>query len=247
MLNSFFLQPLLVYEDDSILVLNKPAGWITNSSSTSGKSPVVQDWVFNNFDFEISKNQNLRSGIVHRLDKDTSGLLLVAKTKDAFRALQEQFKGRKVEKRYLALVHGKVFPEAGKISASVGRLPWNRERFGILPGGREAITNYRVLKYFNHPLKKEVLTLVEVEPKTGRTHQIRIHFKYIGHPLVSDIFYAGRKTSRDDLKFCPRLFLHASFISFIHPKTSKTIKIEIELPEELRSVIESLKVENDNK
>lgn len=227
-------QPSVVYEDDSVLVLNKPSGWVTNSSSTCRQLSVVQDWIFENFDFEISKDKDLRSGIVHRLDKPTSGLLLVAKTEEAFKALQMQFKTRKVVKKYLALVHGKLFPEEGQIKASVGRLPWNRERFGVLPGGRDAITNYKVLKYLNHPLTGEVLTLVEVEPKTGRTHQIRIHFKYIGHPLVADTFYAGRKTSRNDLKFCPRLFLHASFISFIHPKSGKRIEIESKLPEDLR-------------
>jgi 23S rRNA pseudouridine1911/1915/1917 synthase len=229
--------PRLVYEDDFLLVLDKPHGWITNSSSTVGQVPVVQDWIYKNFDFPIAKNVLLRSGVVHRLDKDTSGLLLVSKTEDVFRALQSQFKERKIGKKYLALVHNKLEPENGEIRASVGRLPWNRERFGVLPGGRDAISRYKVLKHFRHPKTNETFSLVEVTPKTGRTHQIRIHFKYINHTLVSDAFYAGRKTSRRDLTWCPRLFLHAFFLSFNHPKTDKKLEVEIDLAEDLKQVL----------
>ena len=234
------LKPQVIYEDDFLLVLDKPSGWITNSALTVGETPVVQDFIFNNFDFEIAKNRDLRSGIVHRLDKDTSGLLLVAKTERAFRALQSQFKRRMVEKRYLALVHQKLEPEEGEIKAPVGRLPWNRERFGVLPGGREAFTKYKVLKNFKHPENADTFSLVELAPKTGRTHQIRIHLKYIGHPLVSDIFYAGRKTSRRDLVWCPRLFLHAFFLSFNHPQTSKRLEIKIDLPADLKKTLDFL-------
>jgi len=232
--------PQLVYEDDFLLVLDKPSGWITNSAFTVGETPVVQNFIFNNFDFEIAKNRDLRSGIVHRLDKDTSGLLLIAKTERVFRALQSQFKTRVVEKRYLALVHQKLEPKEGEIKAPVGRLPWNRERFGVLPGGREAFTRYKVLKNLKYPENSDTFSLVEVFPKTGRTHQIRIHFKYIGHPLVSDVFYTGRKTSRRDLVWCPRLFLHAFFLSFNHPQTGKRLEIKIDLPADLEKTLDFL-------
>jgi 23S rRNA pseudouridine1911/1915/1917 synthase len=171
------------------------------------------------------------------LDKETSGLLIVAKTISAFENLQSQFKERKVTKTYIALVHGVVEPKEGEIIASVGRLPWRRERFGVLPGGREAITKYKVISY--HSLITDhgsQFTLVELYPKTGRTHQIRIHLKFIGHPIVGDYFYAGRKTARDDREWCPRLFLHASKITFFHPVTGKEVKFESELPKDLNLV-----------
>lgn len=232
--------PQVVFEDASLLVLYKPAGWITNSALTVGETPVVQDWISENFDFSIARDKDFRSGIVHRLDKDTSGLLLVGKTKEAFRALQSQFKERKVEKKYLALAHQKLMPENGEIKAPVGRLPWNRERFGVLVGGREAVTQYKVLSYFKHPRSGELFSLVEVSPKTGRTHQIRIHFKYLNHPLVSDHFYAGRKTLRCDLLWCPRLFLHAFFIAFNHPVLKKKVRFEVALASDLQRALDYL-------
>ena len=228
--------PRKIYEDSSILVLDKPSGWIVNDAATVKEQPTIQSWL--NLPLE-------RSGIVHRLDKETSGLLLVAKTKEAFENLQAQFKARKVKKTYIALVHGQVEPKEGSIEAPVGRLPWRRDRFGVLPGGREAVTKYKVSKYFvkTDDGKASHFTLLELEPKTGRTHQIRIHLKHIGHPIVADEFYAGRKTARNDRKWCPRLFLHAGEIIFFHPKTGKEISFKSNLPDGLNNVILSLKDE----
>ncbi len=237
------LTPKIIYEDDSILVLDKPSGWITNSASTTVGQPVVEDWITENFQFSIFEFQLLRHGIVHRLDKETSGLLLVAKEKQAFENLQSQFKERKVKKIYTALAHGNIKPEEGSISVTVGRLPWRRDRFGIVSGGRESETNYKVIGSYELQTKKPHLksySLVEFYPQTGRTHQIRIHAKHIGHPLVSDEFYAGRKTARDDRKWCPRLFLHASGITFYHPKSSKKISFISEFPSDLLSPLSSL-------
>lgn len=238
--------PQIIFEDTSVLVIAKPAGWITNSAVTAKDQPVVQDWIRKNFDFETAKSEEARSGIVHRLDKETSGLLLVAKTREAFENLQNQFKERKVKKTYIALTHGRVEPEEGSIQAPVGRLPWRRDRFGVLPGGRAAETDYKVLK--NYTKDKEEFSLVQLKPKTGRTHQIRIHLKHLGHPIVSDAFYAGRKTARNDRKWCPRLFLHASEISFLHPETGKGISFKSDLPEDLKlAIYMTLKVNSKKK
>lgn len=232
------MEPKIIFQDDSLFVVEKPAGWITNSASTTTTQPVLQTWMRSNFQFPISNDQLMRSGIVHRLDKETSGLLIVAKTKEAFEKLQAEFKSREVQKTYTALLHGKVEPAEGKIEATVGRLPWRRDRFGVLPGGRESVTEYKVIKFF--PGNNAGHSLVEFHPKTGRTHQIRIHSKHIGHAIVADEFYAGRKTARNDRRWCPRLFLHASGIKFIHPKTGKNVEFKSDLPEELKAVLKRL-------
>ena len=228
------MNPTIIFEDESILVLDKPSGWITNDASTTTTQPVIQTWLRENLKYLLVGDRDRRDGIVHRLDKETSGLLVVAKTITAFENLQSQFKERKVAKTYIALAHGEVIPKEGNIEASVGRLPWRRQRFGVLPGGREAVTNYKVLKTLSKDNEK--FSLVELYPKTGRTHQIRIHLKFIGHPIVGDNFYAGRKTSRDDRLWCPRLFLHAAKISFFHPETGKELTFESELPKDLNLV-----------
>lgn len=238
------MEPEVIFQDEQLLILDKPAGWVVNESQTTKRQMVIQRWL-SSMPYPLAKNAKMRSGIVHRLDKETSGILVVAKTKDVFENLQAQFKARKVKKTYTALVHGKVEPEKGTINAPVGRLPWNRERFGVLPGGREAVTEYEVDSYYSQPsthlsrAKSRDYTLLTLFPKTGRTHQIRIHAKYLGHPIVSDEFYAGRKTARADRKWCPHLFLHASGISFKHPKTGKKISFKSNIPRDLK---DSLKV-----
>jgi 23S rRNA pseudouridine1911/1915/1917 synthase len=238
-------EPEIIYEDESLMVLEKPAGWIVNDATTTSNQPTIQSWLRRNFQYPISNDQLLRNGIVHRLDKETSGILLVAKTKETFERLQQEFKERRVEKTYTALVHGKVNPPIGgegEIKASVGRLPWRRDRFGVLPGGREAITRYRVINNLQCTINnsKQEFTLLELYPKTGRTHQIRIHLKYLGHPIAGDEFYAGRKTARDDRKWCPRLFLHAGKIKVEHPLTGKILEFESKLPSDLNGALEKL-------
>ncbi|HYM65299.1 MAG TPA: RluA family pseudouridine synthase, partial [Candidatus Sulfotelmatobacter sp.] len=164
------------------------------------------------------------------------GLLIVAKNLKSFENLQAQFKERKVEKTYIALVHGHVISDEGEISVPIGRLPWNRKRFGVMVGGKEAQTFYKTIERFNKPY-----SILELYPKTGRTHQIRVHLKYINHPIFGDEFYAGRKISREDRKLLDRFFLHAKKISFFHPKTGKKVEFESDLPQELKLTIESLK------
>lgn len=232
------MQPKVVFEDKDLLVIDKPPGWIVNEAETTKCQPVVQPWIAANFKFQISNDKLFRNGIVHRLDKETSGILLVAKTKKAFENLQSQFKKRQVEKVYTALVHGKVEPEEETVKVPVGRLPWNRERFGVIPGGRSAETFYKVSAYYI--LDTTHYTLLTLYPKTGRTHQIRIHLKYLKHPIVSDEFYTGRKTARNDREWCPRLFLHASEIKFNHPKSGKSVSFKTDLPSDLKSALGSL-------
>jgi len=254
----------IIYEDKDLLVLDKPAGITVNRSETTVGGVTVQDWIEQKFkvqsaswrtkikDQERESDFYKRAGIVHRIDKETSGLLIVAKNKDSFENLQKQFKDRVVKKTYLALSHGRIFPEAGEIKVPVGRLPWNRKRFGILAGGREAITRYRVISNIPLSLKlqrasksqtlniAEDLTLVELYPETGRTHQIRVHLKYINRPIFSDFLYAGRKISKKDRSLLPRVFLHAYKISFKQPKTGEILSLESPLPEELSKFLESL-------
>ena len=227
------MDPKILYEDDSLFVIEKPAGWIVNEASTTKNQPVLQTWL-RKFNYPLVDDEVSRHGIVHRLDKETSGVMLVAKTKEAFTKLQSEFKNREVQKTYIALLHGHVV-EDGKIEVPVGRLPWRRDRFGIVAGGRNSISEYKVIKFY--PGENGGHTLVEFSPKTGRTHQIRIHAKYIKHAIVADEFYAGRKTARNDRKWCPRLFLHAASIKFIHPVTNKVVEFKSELPDDLKNVL----------
>lgn len=231
------MTPKIIYEDESLFVVEKPFGWITDSSNTTTNQPVLQKWVADNFQFPIN-NFQFRNGIVHRLDKETSGLILIAKNKVAFEDLQRQFKERVIHKTYVALSHGKVEPAEGVINEPVDRLPWRRDRFGVMAGGREAVTKYKVVG--NYTLDAKPYTLLELMPQTGRTHQIRIHLKHLGFPIVSDEFYAGRKTARHDRKWCPRLFLHSCEITFFHPLTKLETSFKIDLAEDLLQVLEKL-------
>ncbi|MHB8872000.1 MAG: RluA family pseudouridine synthase [Candidatus Doudnabacteria bacterium] len=231
------MEPKIIFEDDSLFVIDKPAGWIVNEAATTKNQPVLQTWL-RQFDYPLVSDIDCRHGIVHRLDKETSGVMIVAKEKEAFNKLQAEFKNREVQKTYVALVHGKLTPEEGEIGVPVGRLPWRKDRFGVVAGGRASQTFYKVLQFF--PGNNAGHTLVEFYPKTGRTHQIRIHCKYIGHAIVADEFYAGRKTARNDRVWCPRLFLHAASIRFTHPEGGGVVEFKSELPEDLAGVLQSL-------
>jgi 23S rRNA pseudouridine1911/1915/1917 synthase len=235
----------ILFEDDTILVINKPPGIVVNRAE-SVKGETVQDWAeprvissqftVNSEDEQVFKD---RAGIVHRIDKETSGILVIAKTVAAFTELQRQFKERIVKKTYLALAHGAIVPSEGEIRAPVGRLPWNRERFGILPGGKEAVTKYKVHRSWLtvHGKNKEQVSLVELFPETGRTHQIRVHLKYINHPIVADFLYAGRKTARSDRLWAPRVMLHAWKITVMHPVTGTPLAIEAPIPDDMNILI----------
>jgi len=156
--------------------------------------------------------------------------------------LQSQFKERIVKKKYLTLVHGRVSPAEGKIDAAIARSPFDRKKFGVFLGGRESQTDYRVLEIRTRKFKgsHEYYSLIEAEPKTGRTHQIRVHFKHLGYSVVGDDKYAGRKTARNDRKWCPRQFLHAFWLSVIHPITGERVSFTAPLPSDLQRALDSL-------
>lgn len=234
----------ILYEDHDLLVVNKPPGIVVNRAE-SVKGSTVQEWVesklgqWDKFD-QLDQEFKNRAGIVHRIDKETSGILVIAKTPAAFADLQLQFKERRIKKTYLALVHGLLVPPEGEICAPVGRLPWNRERFGVVPGGKEAVTKYKVVshqpsansKAEGRKLTTEGFSLVELYPETGRTHQIRVHLKYINHPIVGDYLYAGRKTSRDDRTWAPRVMLHAWKLTLFLPSGGKPLSLTAPIPQD---------------
>jgi 23S rRNA pseudouridine1911/1915/1917 synthase len=241
----------VVFEDENILVLDKPAGLVVNRAKTV-KRKTLQDWIEELPSYRAIKLSSQkrspeftrRSGIVHRLDKETSGLLVVAKDASSFVNLQQQFRERKVEKKYLALAHGRVEPSEGIVRQPISRSPFDRKKFGVFLGGREAETKYRVVAYLDQGAARPrlithnpQLTLLELVPKTGRTHQIRVHLKYLGYPVVADQKYAGRKTARADRSWCPRQFLHACFLAFIHPQKAKKLKFTSPLPPRLQKVL----------
>lgn len=247
----------ILYEDDNLAVVDKPAGVVVNRAETTKNDITVQDWAeekfaikqpdsgvetkkFGDEGWDPRMDFYSRGGVVHRLDKETSGALILAKTPDAFVHLQKQFHDRTVKKVYQALAHGIINPAKGEINVPVGRLPWNRNRFGILPGGRESKTLYEVLDVYEYTKAKEKLSYVELYPQSGRTHQIRVHLKYINHPIFADFLYAGRKTSRKDRQLLERVFLHAAAITFLHPMSNETLSIQSPLPEELSKVLRVL-------
>ncbi len=231
--------PQVIFQDDNFVVINKPAGMIVNNADTSRSEYTVQDWVLekqgtDNRGQGTESEFEKRGGIVHRLDKETSGALIVALNSQSFDFIQKQFKERIVKKEYLALVHGKLVSE-GEINVPIGRLPWNRMRFGVIPQGRESYTKFKTIahKELREGRSFEELSLVEVYPQTGRTHQIRVHMQYAGHPIYADSLYAGRKTFARDRKHLLRHFLHASKISFVSPTTEKKVTFVAPLTSEL--------------
>jgi 23S rRNA pseudouridine1911/1915/1917 synthase len=241
----------IVYEDNDLLVVDKPAGLTVHpalglpasakggSASGGGQAGARRGTLAAAL---LAHRPELagvggpeRPGIVHRLDRDTSGLLVVAKNEAARAALARQWKERQVEKGYLALVHGRLEPPQGVIDAPIGRDPRHRQRMAVVEGGRAARTAYRVQRYLQTgPGGQDSYSLVEVTPSTGRTHQIRVHFAALGHPLVGDRVY-GRPSA-----VLGRQFLHAHRLAFRHPVDGRPLQFESPLPEELRQALARL-------
>lgn len=229
------------YEDDDLIVINKPPGIVVNRAE-SVKTETIQDWAALRHDIESDDQKdsfNARGGIVHRLDKETSGALIIAKNEQSFKNLQSQFKDRTIKKTYRAIAHGDVVPTKGEINAPVGRQTWNRKRFGVVAGGKPAQTTFKNLGAFEvkKGFKRMLLSLMELYPRTGRTHQIRVHLKYIGHPILGDSLYGGRKQSRNDRKWVPRTLLHASQIVFQQPVSGSTITCTVPMPDDFLNIL----------
>ena len=227
----------IVYEDRFLLVVDKPPGMVVHPAPGHASGTLANALLA--YCPELAAGRDDRPGIVHRLDRDTSGLILAAKGERIRKALQRQFKERRVYKAYLALLDGHLQPAWGRIEAPLGRDPDHRQRMAVLTGGREAITEYHVLEQFSHAVGPAAgdYTLVEAEPRTGRTHQIRVHFASICHPVVGDPTY-GRRRPRLP---APRQFLHSQRLGFRHPVSRQRLEFKAPLPADLESVLELLR------
>lgn len=227
----------VVYEDENLLVINKPSGLITHPKDKNDKQLSVTQWLVDKYPETKNVGEDpLRPGLVHRLDKDTSGLMVIAKTQNSFLYLKNLFQEKKIRKYYLALVVGKPKEPKGVIDLPVGRIGMKRTTRVTdkkkLKDKKEAITEYKTLKNF------ECFTLLEVSPHTGRTHQIRVHLKSLGTPIAGDPLYGFKNT--DSLpESLDRLFLHAYKLSFVSPN-GKSLTLETDLPEDLQNVINKL-------
>ncbi len=219
----------IIYEDDDLLVIDKPAGLTVHPAPGHPEHTLVNAVLSHFPQLADSGGERLRPGIVHRLDKDTSGLVLVAKNRESLANLSEQFKSRSVTKIYLTLVKGHIKPETGLIEANLGRDKGNRKRMAITENGKEARTRYRVVKYYT-----DGYSLLEITLETGRTHQIRVHLAAIGFPVVGDITYGIK------VPFLSRQFLHAHRIGFYLPSTGKYTEFQSELPDDLKLALEHI-------
>ncbi len=263
----------IIFEDQDLLIINKPAGLVVNQAD-SVKGETLQDWLKEKLSEEkMSKWQNLvpvdfqsefgtpeevfqqRQGLAHRLDKDTSGVIVTAKNPGALVNILAQFKKREVIKMYTCLTHGKFRVPKATITAPLGRARVDRQKFAVISEGRPAVTDYEVVEFYPgfseqgleklQEVKKQLsvyqgFSLVNCWPKTGRTHQIRVHMKHWKHPLVGDSKYVGKKRVRLDREWCPRQFLHATQIEFLHPRTRKKVEFKAKLSQDLQQVLDLL-------
>ena len=217
----------IVYEDDDVIVVNKPQGMVVHPSPGHFEHTLVNALLYHSPLSTI--NGTYRPGIVHRIDKDTSGLLMVAKNDMEFLSLAKQLKDKTNTREYVALVHGNIKEDSGTIDAPLGRSKVDRKKQAVVKDGRNAVTHFEVLKRYGD------YTLVKCVLETGRTHQIRVHMKYIGHPLVGDQLYGPRKTLGNSGQF-----LHAEKLGFVHPRTNEYLEFTAPLPENFKKLLESL-------
>ena len=236
----------IVYEDDELVVVNKPAGMIVHPAAGVAAGTLANALAFH-FQKLSRGSGETRPGIVHRLDKDTSGLLVVAKTESAHDDLANQFRAREVFKSYIALVHGQPAKERGEIDQPIARDPRHRTRMAVVRGGRPAMTLYRVREKFDR------FTMLNVELKTGRTHQIRVHLAWLKHPVVGDETYGGGRDKtvvdsviRNRIAKLGRQFLHAEQLGFRHPRTQEFQKFTTPLPVDLNEFLNELKTRHLN-
>jgi 23S rRNA pseudouridine1911/1915/1917 synthase len=234
----------IVYEDDDLLVINKPAGLVVHPAPGHADHTLVNGILAHCGDQLSGIGGVKRPGIVHRLDKDTSGLMVVAKNDETHHHLCEQFGSRSLKRTYHALVWGQVIPKEGQIHTLMGRSPRNRQKMAVVNrGGKEAVTQYRVLRTF--PCERNLtasITLMECQLKTGRTHQIRVHLAHIGHAILGDPLYGhhpkgAHKYWPENLLTISRQFLHACRLEFIHPRTKSVVCFESPYPDDIANII----------
>lgn len=239
----------IIHEDDYLIVISKPSGIVVNISNTS-QNLTLQDFIQDHVNFEypepLEELTTLeleeymtdlnefrdRSGILHRLDKDTSGILLVAKTFDSFKKFKHLFKEREMHKEYLAVVIGDILDEKIEIDAPIKRNPKNPMKFAVVSEGKPAVTLLEKVKKID--LNGEIFTSIKAYPKTGRTHQIRVHLTAINHPVASDPIYLTRHGYANSTKYFNRLMLHAKSLRFIHPYFDKEVIYETDIPLEFK-------------
>jgi 23S rRNA pseudouridine1911/1915/1917 synthase len=227
----------ILYEDEHIIVIDKPQGMVVHPAAGNRSGTLVNALIHHYGDNLSDINGVLRPGIVHRLDKDTSGVLLVAKTNTAHRKLTDMFKGHEIKKIYFAIVEGKVATDKGKIDAPVGRHPVDRKKMAVNPGrGRNAVTHFQVIERFKN------CTMLKIRLETGRTHQIRVHMAFIGHPVLGDNTYGKKHVNRS--MGIDKQMLHAGLIGFRHPVTGEYMEFESKLPGHFNSVLDMLRNEN---
>jgi len=237
----------IIYEDDQLMVINKPPDFVVHPGHGNYSGTLVNALAYYFRDLPLFNSEDPRPGLVHRIDKDTSGLMVVAKTELAKNKLALQFYEKTSERRYQALVWGSLKEDEGTITGNIGRSLKNRQVFTVFPEGeygKHAVTHYKVLKRIGY------VSLVECKLETGRTHQIRVHMKYINHPLFNDSNYGGdqilrgttfskyRQFVQNCFKILPRQALHAKTLGFTHPATGEFMQFDSELPEDMRTVIE---------
>jgi 23S rRNA pseudouridine1911/1915/1917 synthase len=221
----------IIYEDEDIAVINKPSGVVVHPAPGHYDDTLVHGLLLRLKNLS-GIGGKIRPGIVHRLDKDTSGIMLVAKNDFSHKKLVEAFKEKQIKKTYIAVVYGILKNKKGRIETFIGRHPKHRKKMAVLKEGREAITLYEIKETL------EKATVVVLNPVTGRTHQLRVHLSHIGHPILGDPVYGGLKY---DVPRAPRLMLHAFKISFKHPRSLKEMVFEIPLPEDMQEYIKVLK------
>lgn len=220
----------ILYEDKDIIVVNKKSGMVVHPGNGNYTGTLVNALM--GYTDELSdEGGSERCGIVHRIDKDTSGILLIAKTNEAHRILSDDFKNKRIDRKYIALVHGVIDTNAGKIDAPIGRSKVDRKKMCITDeNAKRAVTNFKVLERYNNA------TLLELILETGRTHQIRVHMEYINHPVVNDPVYGRRKTINDYGQM-----LHAYFLGFHHPITHEYLSFEVKPEKEFNDILDSFK------
>ncbi len=221
----------IVYEDSDVVVVDKPRGIVVHPAVGHPRGTLINGLIHR--EIQLSElGGEMRPGVVHRIDKDTSGLVMFAKTDFAYYALSEQLKAHSVMRSYQAIVHGVLMHEEGTIDAPIGRDPRNRQRMAVVGSGKPAVTHF----YIQERFQDYCLALCQLE--TGRTHQIRVHFAYIGHPLAGDPLYGRRRTLQIGGQA-----LHAQTLGFIHPRTDKQLIFESAMPEDMENLLESLRNE----